>query len=115
MALPNITVSGTDPTNPRCMAHIVTRLEQIERDTAAMRQEAGRLMMFAGRGRDVLLDHGRTDNQARAVVTPIVDKLRRLHTALHDVSGIAATAAGMVRDSGIPLNTRFEWRPTSGR
>jgi hypothetical protein len=44
----NITISGTDPTNPRSPGDIGERLAQMERDLKAMFEESGRLMMFAG-------------------------------------------------------------------
>ncbi len=107
----NITITGGDPSNPRCMAHIVQRLEQIKRDTAAMEHEVRRLNVFADHGRDILLDRGYSLHFADATVAEIRKELAQLTNLLDEASTVAARAGDATAATGIPLHQRFERRP----
>jgi hypothetical protein len=114
MAVP-VVISGTDPTNPKCAAHIVERLEQIERDTRAMHEEAGRLMVFVEAIRDVLIGQGRSFSSAQRDAAASRDAIRGLRSKLDEASSAAKSASQIIFDSRVIMSARFDWRPTSGR
>lgn len=103
-----IVISGTDPTNPRCAAHIDERLAQMERDLAAMYQEAGRLMVFSESIRDVLREHQHVPD-ARAVDRAQAARARiaRLRENLGEAEFDARRARAAIADSGVNMRARF--------
>lgn len=110
-----ITISGTDPTNPRCAGDIAARLEQIERDTKAMADEAGRLMLFAGSIREVMTEQGVRPRSAQRAAEDTVARCKHLRRLLSEVSEAARTATVELLNTGVNPRARFEWRPTGGR
>lgn len=114
MAGSNVVISGTDPTNPRCAADIIMRLEQIERDTAVMAAEAGRLMVFSEFIREVLREEqGLADRAAVSRTVVARERITKLRTLLLSVSTSAAEAVAAVYESGVRPTTRWpEWKPT---
>lgn len=110
-----ITISGTDPNNPKSAQHIVDRLKQIERDVFAMRDEARRLAVQSGAVMEVMRDQGYSTAQARDAAQEIAERIRRLSRQLEDAAAGAGVAEGAVHQSGVRLKTRFEWRPARVR
>lgn len=108
----SIVISGTDPTNPRNMGHIVERLEQIKRDTAAMAAEAQRLSAFVESCRDVLLDQGVRERAAVEQTSVIRREVDRLGKQLIAASVTCMHGIDAITDSKVNLKARFTWRPT---
>lgn len=106
----NVVISGTDPTNPRSVADILARLEQIERDAAAMANEAGRLSLYVGFTRDVLLDQGRPLGEAGEAVGGIGRRIHKLMDLLDEASECAKGAGQDLYDTGASRSARFAWR-----
>jgi len=107
-----IVISGADPTNPRSMGHIVERLEQIKRDTAAMAAEVQRLSAFVGSCRDVLLDQGVKERAAAEQTSVIRKEVDRLSKQLIAASVTCMYGIDAITDSKVNLKARFTWRPT---
>jgi hypothetical protein len=110
-----IKISGTDPINPKCAGDIHVRLRQIVRDVDAMVGEAGRLMLFSGSIREVLVDQGRDPRAAQRQVEEIHAWIKQLRRLLDEATVPAVKAAESITDSGVRFGTRFEWRPSDGR
>lgn len=106
-----VMISGTDPTNPRCLADILLRLEQIKRDTKAMHAEALRLIMFAPSVRSLLTDRGLSEDAAQEVARGLARQLNTLADHLRDSSAYAGRSADTARDINIDPRARFTWRP----
>lgn len=109
----NITISGTDPTNPRCAGHIAERLTQMERDLKAMYEEAGRLCVFAGRIRDVLREEqGLSDHKATARAQAAVLQIGTLRERLGEGAVDARRSRDALSESGVNMRASFAWTPS---
>lgn len=107
-------VITSGPNRPRSPAQVIERLEQIERDTHEMQDEAIRLA-FSVDLRQHLMDQGHSLKRAQEIQETVSRRLKALEAVLGEASEAAAAAARSVHDSGVILTQRFEWRPTRGR
>jgi hypothetical protein len=105
-------ISGTDPTNPRSAQHIVDRLEQIARDTAAMAEEARRLSVFAGGIRCVLLRAGIDDDEAVVETQSITRRCTEMAAKLDDVSSWSRVTSSLITAlyDTLRINARLSFR-----
>jgi len=107
----SVAITGGSATNPRCARHIVERLNQIERDTLAMWEEAVRLRFFSDL-RQVMTDQGMSARVAQDATENVGSRIKALQEALAEASKAAELSSTAIYDSKVNLNARFEWRPT---
>lgn len=108
-----ITISGTDPTNPKRAGDIVIRLDHIRATLDAMHTELGRLQVYASSIRDVLhYDQGVPDKQAGMRAAEVVATIKMLREDMAELNAQTKRAADAVIATRVNLRTRFMWRPS---
>jgi hypothetical protein len=106
-----VTISGTDPTNPRCLADVLDELAAMRREVEALAYRARQLTMFTGTVRDVLLDQRVPMRRAQEAADLVQSRMRALSAALDDAAEAGRRAIGAAEGSGAHPHQSFEWRP----
>lgn len=109
--VPTVTISGTDPSNPKCADDIVREVYEMEQALTGMAYRARQLQMFAGSIRDQLLDQRQLYRQAQESSDLIQRQMRTLVEALSEAGQLARKAGGAMEESGVIPHASFEWRP----
>lgn len=110
----SITISGTDPSNPKSAGEIVDRLLKLRGYLVAMDYEIGRLEMYAGGVRDVLhFDQSYPRKRADMIGHDVTSTIRMLREDVERLADQVKRASDKVADSGVNLKARFTWRPVS--
>lgn len=109
----SITISGTDPTNPKCAEDMVRQLEHIRAGLNNMADEAEKLKHFADGIRTVLhYDQSYPDKRASMIASDVAATLGMLADALGGLADQTLRSVNAVTGCGVNMRGKFEWRPS---
>jgi hypothetical protein len=106
-----VTISGTDPTNPRNAKQVFTEVAAIAAAADGAAERLLQLRHFAGAIRDVLLDQGVPPRQADDRTGEVVRAFKAAAERTEEASAAMAKANQMLVASGVIMQGSFEWRP----
>jgi hypothetical protein len=105
-----ITISGTDPANPRNATQVSDELVAIAKHADDASYRLGQLAHFAAAVRDVLLDQKVPLRRANEQTLEVTTAIKNAASAVDEAAAAIRRADRLLNGSGVIMHASFEWR-----